>query len=221
MRKKKNIEPEVAPEPEPHVHIWDVNPPVHRDRTDLLDGHGEVVGAIFEELWNGPLECSCGMSRWMTDGLAGPQPEPVEEPHDPVIRLMEYKAKMDAGEELTEEEIADLRAIGESIAAALKPLWEALMKMVDDVVKALTPFIELFSQDQAQLITAVTEASEQHIPPTATGAIDIVDGETLVGRIPLMGGIPVPSLSHIALDNTAELSMPTHEPKAMRDGWEL
>jgi hypothetical protein len=110
-----------------HQHVWERPEPVYQKLNGKLAKLGETGVP-----WNGPFECICGQSIWLTDGRPGKE--------DPVIRLAKYKAKLDAGEELTEEELADLKEIGEAMVQALNQFIEALAPFIKQVADFLADF---------------------------------------------------------------------------------
>ncbi len=93
-----------------HKHVWenDRDMPVVRGE----DGKPHILFSPYDEnpLWDGPLSCSCGKSKFLTGGRYKPK-ETVRFPRaDPLERIMALKEKLDAGgpEALDEEDKADM-----------------------------------------------------------------------------------------------------------------
>jgi len=176
-----------------HKHLWEMGEPLE-DRPGVL--------------YNGVKECPCGISVWMADGVRAAQPQEPEEQTDPLLRIMEYKAKLDAGETLDDDEIADIRAIAEAMVAAFKPFMEALQKLAEDVAKGISAFYADLDPYHRDLLMKVHDMAEVGSLDDDSNRIVVAQGGSLVGEIPIMGGVPIPGLNHVAMDNQL---VPTHE----------
>ena len=133
-----------------HKHIWesDRDMPVMRGE----DGKPYILFSPYDEnpTWEGPLSCSCGMSKFLKDGRYYKPREVARFPHaDALERIMALKEKLDAGgpEALDEEDKAELEAIAADIIRILQPLMEQLQKFADMIVKMIHSFLDSLSPE--------------------------------------------------------------------------
>ena len=162
---------QASAEPSVHRHMWEVaDGPIYR----VLD---TISVPAERELWNGPVECACGKSVWLKDGVR----ESVQRfpGADPMERILSLRAKVDRDgiEALSDEDRAELEAIGQALIVALKPLADAMAKIVEGMAKMVQNFLDaLPSPLVAELAEAAKVVGEK---PDEVNTISLVnaDGE--------------------------------------------
>ena len=160
-----------------HEHIWDraerLDMPIVYDPTASVKTAYILFSPYDEDAldWQGSLECSCGKSTWLTDGrLAGHvTAEPTAEvgadevpddltSTDVLAWLGELRAKLESGEEPTEDEKLRFNAVGAALAAAIEPLIEALKGMWEGVGQYIMAFIDLIPPAEREVLLKLSEA---------------------------------------------------------------
>ncbi|QPX61926.1 hypothetical protein SEA_DANNYDE_82 [Microbacterium phage DannyDe] len=178
-----------------HVHIWDSpkGMPIMR----APDGQAYVLFSPYDEdgvYWQGPIECPCGASRWLKDGR-------VEErfPHaDSYERIVALKAKLDRGEEFTDEDKAELEAIAAALMEALKPILAAFEKMYEQMAEFITSFLDKIDPIlMAQLI----EMSKAHgEKPDRVETVELMGSDGRVIAEHIVSYDPISANQHAATD---------------------
>lgn len=160
----------------------------------------------------------------------------VDKREEPMIRLMEYRAILDGGGELTPEQLEDLQEIANEIVAmiqrfveALRPVAEAIVKFVGDFVAQLNEATGGRWEDIAAQIAAVD--MEKILPNTDLGVpvqVSLVSEEGEVLETVETGTIsmePMEATSHISQAPQLFISTPPSTidnipdmPSRMRQG---
>lgn len=144
-----------------HVHAWDVGQP--------------VVNLQTNELWNGPFECVCGASKWLKDGIAGPD----RFPHgDPLERIMALKDKVDTygPDSLDEDDKAELAAIADEIVRILQPLMDQLLKIGEMIAQMIQSFLDSLSPETVAYLAELGKSIGEK--PDAVDTIELRDSMT-------------------------------------------
>lgn len=161
-----------------HKHVWenDRDMPVVRGE----DGKPYILFSPYDEnpLWDGPLSCSCGMSKWLKDGRYKPK-KIARFPHaDGLERIMALKEKLDAGgpDALDDDDKAELQAIAEDIIRILKPLMDQLQKMADMIVKMIQSFLGSLSPETVAYLAELGKSIGEK--PDSVDTIELRDSMT-------------------------------------------
>lgn len=179
---------------EGHVHAWEreegSQPILRSQRTMKQAGLGEQGVP-----WNGPFECSCGMSKWLSDGKVKGTTDRFPDV-DPMQRIMDIKWRLEAGAELDEDDREEIRLISEALIKAFEPLIEAFTKMFEMVAAALTAFIDdLPPEVKAQMSELLKAYGEK---PDNIETVDLVTdaGDTMATIV--IGHEPMSAKDHAA-----------------------
>ncbi|UYL85375.1 hypothetical protein SEA_HAGER_82 [Microbacterium phage Hager] len=207
-----------APE---HVHIWDRNPKMPIMRAP--DGTAYVLFSPYDEdgvVWNGPCECECGASAWLHDGRKKRSLKTVDRfpKADTLERITALKAKLDRGEDLTDEDKAELEAIGNALMEALRPLIAAFEKMYEQMAEYITAFLD---QVDPVLMAQLIEMSKAHgEKPDAVQTVEVrgSDGELIAEHI--VSYDPISANHHAATEivEDSEQRLVEPEPFPASDG---
>ncbi len=217
-----------------HEHIWDnsaqgrtmpimVNADVTPPRPYILYSPRDD-----SELWQGPVECPCGQSAWLTDGRKV-RDLPPKEPRFPQVdvldRIRALKAKLDKGgsDSLTEEDKAELKEIADAIVSAFQPLMESFQKMAEQLMEYLTAFLDSLDPDTVREMHRMAQVYGEHAE-TPAGTIELRDaatGEVIAEQV--LGYDPIAAVNHnaraIAEDSLQEFIAPDlHDPVEIAKG---
>ena len=161
-----------------HKHVWenDRDMPVMRGE----DGKPYILFSPYDEnpLWEGPLSCSCGKSKFLKEGRYKPK-ETVRFPRaDPLERIMALREKLDTGgpEAIDEEDKAELEAIAADIIRILKPLMDQLHKMADMIVKMIQSFLGSLSPETVAYLAELGKSIGEK--PDSVDTIELRDSMT-------------------------------------------
>ncbi len=197
----------------PHRHVWesDRDMPVMRGE----DGKPYVLFSPYDEnpTWEGPLECRCGKSKWLTKGRYKPK-ETVRFPHaDALERITALKAKLDSGgpEALDEQDKAELEAIAADIIRVLQPLMDQLQKMGEMIVKMIQSFLDSLSQETVAYLAELGKSIGEK--PDHVDTIELYEEGTLIATH-VLTPTPAPAASATAIlsDEDQMLSEPITSP---------
>lgn len=177
-----------------HIHIWDATP-----RGQVICSTGGF-GGVGSGPWNGPFECSCGMSRWLVDGVAEAERFPRADPHE---RTRALKAKLDRGETLSDRDIAELQAIGEALQAAIAPLVEAFSAMMQQMGEYITSFLD---KVDPKLMAELVEMSKAFSGETGdeVNVIEIMGSDGVLIDTMLLTPTPAAAVNAISLQEDHE-----------------
>ena len=170
--------------PAPHKHDWDhVGYPILQTAKGKKVGLGEVGSP-----WQGPYECKCGQSRWLVDGRVSER-FPIG---DPLERIHALRAKLARGkDEWTDEDQAELEAIGAALVETMKPMVEALHKLAEQMVDYMKAFFDRI--DPAFLAELAEYAKSIGEKPDEVHTVSMVDADgELVAEV-LLTPEPVPA----------------------------
>lgn len=140
-----------------HVHVWE----------------GSPIRTADGDLKDGVVECSCGMSKWLTDGRSE-----VRFPQaDPITRLMALRDKVNAHgpDSLSEEDRAELNALAAALVAALKPLQDALRALGEQVEMAMTSFLDSIDSETMTELARLAQIIGEKPDTPETDTVDLVD----------------------------------------------
>ena len=172
-----------------HKHVWksDRDMPVMRGE----DGKPYIPFSPYDEnpLWEGPLSCSCGKSKFLKDGRYKPK-ETVRFPRaDLLERIMALKAKLDAGglEAIDDDDKAELQAIADALVAAFEPL----VKAFSDLAKTVGSYIQTFlDQTDPKTIALMVEMTKAYSgeTPDAVDTVMLYGDDGFIDEIVVSGG---------------------------------
>lgn len=152
-----------------HLHIWEnLETPILRET--------ESAFLLETVLWDGPLECSCGMSRWMKDGFYanGDADEEVRFPlGDTLQRIRALRYKFESGEEITEADKAEILTIANALQKAFEPLMQAFSKMAELVGEAMISFADYLPPETRSNLDELGKAYGEK--PDKIEVIDLLD----------------------------------------------
>lgn len=173
-----------------HVHDWE---------RGLISETRETEFTLETALSNGPHECSCGMSVWLTNGRRK-RDLPARFPHaDALERIMALRARLaNEKEKWSPEDQAEFEAIGEALVAAYAPLVEAFQKMAEQVVAYMQSFFDKIDPEQLAKLAELAKAHGEK--PDEVNTIDLVDAygtvvETVVITPPPVSAVEAMSLT--------------------------
>lgn len=187
---------------EDHVHQWDKG-------VRIMEPTQPSVPRT------GPFTCTCGMSRWLFNGVV--KRELAERfPHaDAYDRILALRAKLARGkEEWNAADQAEFEAIGEALVAAFKPLVEAMQKMGEQVVEYMQAFFDRI--DPAMLAQLAELAKAHGEKPDEVNTVCIVGLDGKVERELLITPPPVAAVNAMALQPDDEYV----EPEPEWDVWD-
>lgn len=175
----------IAQEEQKHVHIWDAaKGPIYH----------EAVLKENASPWQGPFQCSCGMSRWLVDGKVEVR-FPIGEPME---RIMALRAKLARGkEEWTDEDQAELERIGEALVEALQPLIDALQKIGEQMASYMQSFFDRI--DPATLALMAELGKSVGEKPDAVETVDLVTADGTVVDTQIVSYDPIAAVPATAL----------------------
>ncbi|QGH74033.1 hypothetical protein SEA_HIDDENLEAF_83 [Microbacterium phage Hiddenleaf] len=184
-----------------HVHIWDnpKNMPVMR----APDGKAYVLFSPYDEdgeYWQGPLECSCGASAWLKDGRKKRDLKTEDRfpKADSFERITVLKAKLDRGEEFTDEDKAELEAIAAALMEALKPILAAFEKMYEQMAEFITSFLDKIDP---VLMAQLIEMSKAHgEKPDRVETVELMGSDGRVIAEHIVSYDPISANQHAATD---------------------
>lgn len=187
-----------------HVHIWDEVSPIYR----------EDLSKEFNDLWNGPFECPCGQSAWLKDGVKKRliKTEVRFPAADVMERTMALKAKLDRGDEFTEEDKAELQAIADALVEAFKPLVAAFQKMAEQVVEYIASFLDRLDPETVRELhrLAQTYGEPAEAPVETIELRDAMTGEIIAEHV--IGHDPIAATQHAATEIVEDALQPVLAP---------
>ena len=180
-----------------HVHVWDrpgelIFKPQHESVKFMLADPG------FEgDLWQGPFECSCGKSVWLTDGVRKRDLPERFPKADIMDRIMALKGKLASGKELDDRDKEELQAMADALIAAMQPLIEAFGKMVEQVGEYLQAFFDSISPETWAQLSELAKAYGEK--PDEVATVELVDFEGSVIDTVMVTAAPASAVNAISL----------------------
>lgn len=176
-----------------HVHVWDRQLPVR-------ENYDHVMRVPYGDLVNGPFECRCGASAWLKDGRKKRDIKTEDRfpKADSFERITALKAKLDRGEEFTDEDKAELEAIANALMEALKPILAAFEKMYEQMAEFITSFLDKIDP---VLMAQLVEMSKAHgEKPDRVETVELMGSDGRVIAEHIVSYDPISANQHAATD---------------------